>query len=67
MDSRHNFEVSHELGKALEHLRTAIAILDRANAPAQIAAHIDLATCQLQDFVEGKGSTQDSNPGVSEH
>jgi len=37
-----------QLGRALDHLRSAIALLDEADAPPQIAAHIDLALHQLQ-------------------
>lgn len=37
------------LVEALKHLRAAIVLLDRAQAPAQIAAHVDLATHQLSD------------------
>ncbi len=41
--------------EALEHVRAAIAILDSVEAPAQIAAHLDLALCQLVELV-GSGS-----------
>jgi hypothetical protein len=37
--------------EALEHVRAAIAILDSVEAPAQIAAHLDLALCQLLELV----------------
>lgn len=36
------------LSAALAHLREAIALLDEADAPAQIGAHVDLAAHQLQ-------------------
>lgn len=39
------------LTDAMDHLRTAIAILDSADAPAQIAAHLDLALCQLAEII----------------
>jgi len=38
---------------ALLHLRAAIDLLDRADAPGQIAAHVDLACHQLEDLVRG--------------
>lgn len=34
---------------ALEHLQQAISLLDQAEAPGQIAAHVDLAVHQLAD------------------
>lgn len=37
------------LATALEHLQTAIELLDEAEAPGQIAAHVDLAAHQLAD------------------
>ena len=36
------------LGDAATHLRLALDLLDRAGAPAQIGAHVDLAACQLE-------------------
>lgn len=33
-------------------LRDAIEILDRALAPGQIAAHVDLGLCQLDELIE---------------
>jgi hypothetical protein len=43
-----------QLGQALEHLRSAIALLDSSNAPAHIAAHVDLAVHQLQVAIESR-------------
>lgn len=40
------------LSQALQNLRKAIELLDRARAPAQIAAHVDFAAHQLQDAIE---------------
>lgn len=34
---------------ALDHLQQAIELLDQAEAPGQIAAHVDLAAHQLAD------------------
>ena len=34
---------------ALQHLQAAIELLDQADAPGQIAAHVDLAVHQLAD------------------
>lgn len=46
-------EVGHGqlLVQALEHLKAAIDLLDRAQAPAHIAAHVDLAAHQLRDKI----------------
>ena len=39
------------LACALDHLRSAIQMLDLAGAPSQIAAHVDLSACQLADLI----------------
>lgn len=39
------------LSDALQHLEAAIEILDRIGAPAHVAAHVDLAACQLKDII----------------
>jgi len=36
------------LSDAAEHLRAALELLDRAGAPAQIGAYVDLAACELE-------------------
>ena len=36
---------------ALEYLRKAIELLDQAEAPGQVAAHVDLAANQLVDAI----------------
>jgi hypothetical protein len=36
---------------ALTHLRAAIEILDQVDAPAHIAAHVDLAVNQINDVM----------------
>lgn len=38
--------------EVLQQLHASIKLLDRANAPGHIAAHIDLAMHQLQDVIE---------------
>jgi hypothetical protein len=38
--------------QVLRQLQLAIEILDRLNAPGQIAAYIDLAMHQLQDMID---------------
>jgi hypothetical protein len=38
--------------EAMQLLQMAIELLDRANAPGHIAAHLDLAVHQLQDVIE---------------
>lgn len=37
---------------ALDHLRQGIELLDQADAPGQIAAHVDLAVHQLNDAID---------------
>lgn len=37
--------------RALDHIRSAIQLLDLAAAPNQIAAHVDLSACQLADLI----------------
>lgn len=44
--------VEELLARAHDQLQSAIALLDLADAPGQIAAHIDLGACQLADFIE---------------
>lgn len=41
---------------ALEHLQLAIRLLDESNAPAHIAAHVDLAVHQLQEAITTRPS-----------
>lgn len=45
------------LSIALNYLTEAIALLDQAGAPPQIAAHVDLAVHQLQEALTGVGPT----------
>lgn len=56
------------LWDALEHLRSAIEILDSAGAPAHIAAHVDLAMNQLQEAIPtvpaGAASPHTSAPDI---
>lgn len=42
------------LGDALELLTSALALLDRAAADAQIGAHVDLAVHQLEFAIGGR-------------
>ena len=49
------------LSEALAAMQSALALLDKAGAPAQIGAHLDLAICQLQDCIE---SATDACPGT---
>jgi hypothetical protein len=39
------------LEQALSYVQSALQILDSSQAPADIAAHLDLAMCRLQDFL----------------
>ena len=45
-----------QLMVALEHLSTALRLLDQIGAPAQIGAHVDLAVHQLEELVATEGS-----------
>jgi hypothetical protein len=49
------------LVQALGHLQAAIDLLDRAGAPGQIAAHVDLARHQLSDAIEREPKETFSN------
>src|SRR2546423_15591228 len=42
--------------EALQRLQSAIDMLDRANAPGHIAAHVDLAMHQLQDVIDAEAT-----------
>lgn len=44
-------EQQQRLTSAAEHLRSAIDLLDQAEAPDQIAARIDHAACELDDLI----------------
>lgn len=37
---------------ALDHLEKALSILDAIDAPGNIGAHVDLAICELCEFLE---------------
>lgn len=45
--------------EALKQLQSAIDLLDSSDAPAHIAAHIDLAAHQLQDLIGSRSPTAD--------
>lgn len=46
------------LTSALAHLHEALALLDKAGAPGQIGAHVDLAAHQLQDLLSQPASSR---------
>ena len=39
------------LAQALELMRSALELLDEANAPADLGAHLDLAICRLEEVI----------------
>jgi hypothetical protein len=39
-----------QLSLAMDHIQSAIGVLDSLDAPAQIAAYLDLAIHQIDDF-----------------
>lgn len=47
-------EEQHFLVEALQHLQTALDLLDRSDAAAHIGAHVDLAVYQLQETIHGR-------------
>lgn len=47
----HEDTIAAHWSAALEHLQLAIRLLDDSDAPAHIAAHIDLAVHQLQEAI----------------
>jgi hypothetical protein len=46
------------LASALQHLQSAVELLDAASAPGHVAAHIDLAIHQLSNVIEAQWSIQ---------
>jgi hypothetical protein len=44
------------LSEALQQLRSAIELLDEANAPAHIAAHVDLAAHQIEGVIDTRAT-----------
>lgn len=51
------------LGDALQHLLRAIALLDAADAPGNIAAHADLAAQQLKELIVAPDTGRFTRPG----
>lgn len=47
--------------QALAYMTSALELLDRAKAPAQIGAHLDLAICELQDSIMPQISSAAAN------
>lgn len=45
------------MSRALAHMRLALELLDRAKAPADIGAHLDLAVVRLEESVDFKPVT----------
>lgn len=52
MRDRRSTEQHHLMLEALSHLESALEILDRAAAPGQIGAHVDLAIHDLSASVD---------------
>ena len=50
-----------KLSEALQHLQSAIELLDLAEAPAHIAAHADLAVHQLLSVINHEGECERPN------
>lgn len=62
MQNCSSIEDGQRLLQALHHLRFAIGVLDEAQAPAQIAARVDLAAHELTVFIERLGRATMSAP-----
>lgn len=43
--------------EALHHMRLALDLVDRAHAPADIGAYLDLAIVKLQDALPGRSKS----------
>ena len=56
VDSDHRSARAQLYREALDRLQAAIEMLDRANAPGHIAAHVDLAMHQLQELIDRDSS-----------
>lgn len=52
MRDRRSTEQHHLMLEALSHLESALELLDRASAPGQIGAHVDLAIHDLSAAVD---------------
>jgi hypothetical protein len=48
-----------EWGDALDHLKSALRILDETNAPDDIAPHLDLSMCRLEEAM-GRSPNENS-------
>lgn len=55
-------EVQSPLGQALALMRTALVLLDEADAPADIGAHLDLAICRLGEMLDRASPTVREEP-----
>lgn len=53
------------LRDALDHLRAALELLDRAGAPPQIGAHVDLARHQVERALGDLGAEAPIAPRVA--
>jgi hypothetical protein len=57
------------LQKALSYMEVALELLDGAEAPAEIGAHLDLALCRLREVVgdaEGQISGASADPAATD-
>ena len=43
-------------------MHSALELLDHADSPADIGAHLDLAICRLVNYMEVEFSRQDNSP-----
>lgn len=60
--AEHNQLTRNEiLVEAYRHLKLAMELLDSVEAPAHIAAHVDLAAHQLMDTVKASADDQQSH------
>lgn len=40
------------LSEAAAHLKAALSLLDKADAPGHVGAHVDLAICELEEVLQ---------------
>lgn len=60
-----SFSTNQEkLEKALICMQSALQLLDDANAPDDIGAHLDMAACRLKDALSGVSGVE-VGPGVA--
>jgi hypothetical protein len=55
----------HVYADALARMKAVLEELDRANAPGDVGAHLDLAICRLEEFLTREIDSVTSVTGVA--